>query len=79
MALLAERLTLFDHGHSAISGPTAEIFTQVERLAELGLEPPVSVQVAFALRQKGWPVAVGVLSLAELVGQVGSVLRGEVQ
>ena len=77
MALLAENLTLFDHGRSVLSGPTAEVFTHTERLAELGLEPPVSVQVALALRQKGWPVMVGVLSIEELVGQVAGALRGE--
>jgi energy-coupling factor transport system ATP-binding protein len=79
LALLAENLTLFDHGHSVVSGPTAEIFTHLEQLTELGLEPPVSVQVAAGLRQKGWPVEIGVLSLDELVKQVDTSLRGEVR
>ena len=79
MAQLAETLTIFDNGRTALTGPTADVFTNLSQLTELGLEPPVSVQVAAELRQKGWPVAAGILSLAELVQQVAGALRGEVR
>jgi cytosine/adenosine deaminase-related metal-dependent hydrolase len=75
LALLAETLTIFDHGHTALTGPTADVFTHLDQITALGLEPPVSVQVSSALRQKGWPLSAGILSLADLVQQVSDVLR----
>ncbi len=55
-ARLTERLIVFDHGHIAMDASPEEVFSQPERLVEIGLSVPQSTRLAMALRAAGVPL-----------------------
>ena len=74
MAVLAERLTVLKDGRDTFTGSTGEVFSQSERLKELGLEPPVVTRVAEGMRKLGWPLSAGITSRALLIEEVGQLV-----
>ena len=52
-ARLTERLIVFDRGRVAMDGAPGEIFSQPERLVEIGLSVPQSTRLAMCLRAAG--------------------------
>lgn len=62
LSILASRLTVLQRGDDVMTGSTSEIFAQKEALRGYGLVQPVSVQVAAAMRAKGWPLPADVLT-----------------
>ena len=75
MARLAHALTVFHKGRVALSAATATVFGRHEELRAYGLEPPVAMKIAEALRQKGWPVAGDVLTLHGLADHLAAVRK----
>jgi energy-coupling factor transport system ATP-binding protein len=71
LAMMAQTLTVFQSGRSILSGNTSEVF-RIRSLYSFGLEPPVAVQLAEALRRKGWPVPAAILTLADLSNELQS-------
>lgn len=74
VAALADRVLVMSEGAVVLDGPPREVFAKVDELAELGLRPPVSAEVAHRLRTAGlaleeWPLTVeeGVDVLARLL------------
>ncbi len=59
VANLAERVIVMDHGTVAMDGTPREIFSQGDRLREMGLDVPQAVELAEALRARGIPVPQG--------------------
>lgn len=79
MASLAQDLTVFDQGRNVLTGSTADLFARPEILERHGIEAPAAARAAAALRAKGWPVPVPVLTLEELsmyAAQVRSMGKG---
>jgi energy-coupling factor transport system ATP-binding protein len=76
LARLADRLTVFYGGHSVLDGSTAQVFAQRDTLRGYGLEPPVAAQVAAALREKGWPIPLDVMTAESLQTAIGAALDG---
>jgi energy-coupling factor transport system ATP-binding protein len=62
LSILASRLTVLHRGDDVMTGSTSEIFSQKEALRGYGLVQPVSVQVAAAMRAKGWPLPADVMT-----------------
>jgi energy-coupling factor transport system ATP-binding protein len=62
LARLTDSLTVFNSGHNVLSGTTQSVFQQPDELHRYGMVAPVSVQVANALRAKGWPLPDGILT-----------------
>jgi energy-coupling factor transport system ATP-binding protein len=56
-AVEGDRVIVMDEGGIALDGPPQEIFGQVERLQELGLDVPSVTRLAYQLaqRQSGFP------------------------
>lgn len=52
-AILADRVIAMDHGHIVMEGNPKDVFTQVGRIHELGLESPLAAEVAYALKEAG--------------------------
>lgn len=52
-AAAADRVVVMEHGKIVLSGTPAEVFTQVARIKEIGLDVPLAADVAFRLRNKG--------------------------
>lgn len=55
-ASMTERLLVFHEGRLAMDGKPEEIFSQPERLVEMGLSVPRPTAIAMALRQRGVPL-----------------------
>ncbi len=66
-AAAADRVIVMDDGHISFSGPPREVFVQVEKLKRLGLDVPLSAEVAYRLRQKGIRLPENVMTDEELV------------
>jgi len=52
-AVRADRIIVMKNGKVIDTGTPVELFSQVEKLKQLGLDVPVSAEVALLLRQKG--------------------------
>ena len=74
MAVLAEQLTVVDKGRDVMTGSIREIFSQSERLKELGLEPPIVTRVSEGMRVQGWPLSAGITTQALLIEEVGRLM-----
>jgi len=75
IALLAQSMTVMHKGQVVLDGPTKEVFSDANRLAEYGLELPAAVQVAQALRELGWPIPLDVLTVDQLINWAGAALQ----
>ena len=66
IARSVDRIALFDHGGIASEGTPAEIFSESERLSELGLTAPKAALVAARLRALGLPIPRDVYTIERL-------------
>lgn len=62
---IAQRAVVLGEGRVALKGSTRRVFSQAERLWELGLDVPVAVSVMAALRERGLPLSSDALTLDE--------------
>lgn len=53
VARIAQRILVFDHGAIVIDGAPDEVFSQADRLVEMGLDVPHTTEIARALRKRG--------------------------
>ena len=66
-ARLTERLIVFNRGAVAMDGTPEEIFSQPEKLVEIGLNVPQSTALAMALGEKGVKLAGSIYTHAQLM------------
>lgn len=66
-ARLTERLIVFNRGAVAMDGTPEEVFSQPERLVEIGLNVPQSTALAMALREKGLALEGAIYTHAQLM------------
>jgi energy-coupling factor transport system ATP-binding protein len=79
LSILTSALTVLYHGRVALSGETADVFLQREALKEYGMIAPLTVQVADALRGKGWPIPRSVMTSDMLRQAALHALEGAVR
>ena len=65
-AALFDRVVVMDAGSKVLEGTPAEVFRQVERLREIGLDVPLAASIAHRLRARGVPLEEDVLDTADL-------------
>ncbi len=65
-AVLFERVVVMDAGRVILDGPPAEVFRDVERLREVGLDVPLAASLAHRLRARGIPIGEDILNTADL-------------
>ncbi|MGI6013064.1 MAG: energy-coupling factor transporter ATPase [Oscillospiraceae bacterium] len=70
IARIAERLIVFDGGTVALDGTAEEVFSQAERLQQIGLAVPDSTSIAMRLREHGIPITDGIYTTEKLVQAV---------
>ncbi len=61
-AVTADRVVVLSGGKVAFSGLPAQVFSQVDRLKELGLDAPLAAEVACRLRRAGLDIAPDVIT-----------------
>lgn len=69
-AVQFERVVAMNEGEIIAEGPPEDIFSRIELLEEAGLDIPVAAQLAGGLREKGFPLAPGILHAEELVNSL---------
>ena len=72
-ARLTERLIVFDHGAVAMDGTPEQVFSQPEKLVEIGLNVPQSTALAMALRKKGLDLQGSIYTHAQLMAALKGV------
>ena len=72
-ARLTERLIVFDHGTVAMDGTPEQVFSQPEKLVEIGLNVPQSTALAMALRKKGLNLQGSIYTHAQLMAALKGV------
>ena len=76
VARFATHVLVMDHAKAALFGTTREVFAEVEKLTEMGLEVPQISRVFAALRGKGFAVPESVLTVSEAKDAVLDLLKG---
>lgn len=69
-AVLAERVIVLDRGRVVLDGSNREVFKQVGRLRELGLDVPQVTSLAKLLQEQGLSFPSDILTVAEMVEQL---------
>ncbi len=65
-AAQADRIVVMDHGHVVMSGKPRQVFTQVDRMKELGLDVPQATELAWRLRKRGIMVPQDIMTMEEM-------------
>jgi energy-coupling factor transport system ATP-binding protein len=65
-AVLFERVVVMDAGRVILDGSPAEVFHNVEKLREVGLDVPLAASLAHRLRARGIPIGEDILNTSDL-------------
>lgn len=66
-AVEADRILVMEQGEIVMEGTPKEIFKQVDRVKELGLDVPQVTELVYELRKEGFDLKEDILSIEELV------------
>lgn len=66
----ADRIIVLDKGRIIMEGTPREIFSQVDKLKEIGLDVPQMTAVAHDLRQDGFDIPASLLEVDEMVNAI---------
>ncbi|NMB07879.1 MAG: energy-coupling factor transporter ATPase [Tissierellia bacterium] len=66
-AVEADRILVMEEGKIVMEGTPREIFSQVEKVKNIGLDVPQVTELAFELNKEGFNVPVNILTVEELV------------
>ncbi|NMD42018.1 MAG: energy-coupling factor transporter ATPase [Firmicutes bacterium] len=70
VARLVDRIITMDQGKIIDDGPAREVLSRIDRLQQIGLEPPQVIEIMQLLREKGFAVPTGVLNIGEAVTEI---------
>jgi len=73
-ATLFDRVVVMDAGRVVLDGTPAEVFRNVEKLREVGLDVPLAASLARRLRARGVPLEEDVLNTADLRAAVSAAV-----
>lgn len=66
VARLADRIIVFDHGTVVMDGTPAEVFSEPQKLIDIGLSIPHSTEIAMALRERGMDIPASIYTHEQL-------------
>ncbi|ADY55635.1 Polyamine-transporting ATPase [Syntrophobotulus glycolicus DSM 8271] len=66
-AVLADRLIIMDRGTVQLDGTPKDIFTQVDKVKEFGLEIPLAAELTQRLHKRGVNIPADIISIDEMV------------
>ena len=72
-AALFERVVVMDVGRVILDGAPAEVFRDVEKLREVGLDVPLAASLAHRLRARGVPIEEDILNTSDLRAALSAV------
>lgn len=65
-AILADRIVVMDKGEVILEGTPKEVFKEVKKLKEIGLDVPDTTYLAYLLREAGFNIDTALLSVEEV-------------
>ena len=65
-AILADRIVVMDKGEVLLEGTPREVFKEVKKLKEIGLDVPDTTYLAYLLREAGFDIDTTLLSVEEV-------------
>lgn len=71
----ADKVIVMDGGKVVMEGTPREIFSRVEELKKYRLDVPQVTLLAYELKQKGFPIPDGILTIEELTDSIEAVLN----
>ena len=74
-AELADRVIVMNRGEIYLDGTPREIFQKVDELRHIGLTVPETVKLLDALRQAGWNVPLGAISVEECADAIAAAMQ----
>lgn len=69
-AAKADRIIVMDSGKPVIEGTPREVFKEVEKLKNIGLDVPQMTELAYKLRQSGVALKEDILTIEEMVDEI---------
>ncbi len=66
----ADRVVVMDHGKAIMEGTPKEVFCQVEKLKQIGLDVPQATELAFMLKNEGLDFDTDILTVTECVDKI---------
>ena len=75
-AAQADRVVVMDDGVILMDGTPKEVFWQVDKLKEVGLDVPQTTELVYLLRKDGYPLSGDVLTQEECIQEIVSYLAG---
>ncbi len=70
----ADKVIVMDNGKVVMEGTPRDIFSRVEELKQYRLDVPQVTLLAYELKQKGFPIPDGILTIEELTESIEAVL-----
>ena len=74
-AAMADRVVVMDSGRAVMDGPPEKILVRVEELRAIGLDAPHTVELLHGLREDGFNVPLGALSVAACAQAIAESLE----
>ena len=71
----ADKVIVMDGGKVVMEGTPRDIFSRVEELKKYRLDVPQVTLLAYELKQKGFPIPDGILTIEELTDSIEAVLN----
>ncbi len=69
-ATLSDRVIVMNDGEMILDGPPEEVFTHGQRLKEIGLDVPLSVELSSRLMKKGFAIDREIVDEEELISKI---------
>ena len=66
-AAQADRIIVIDSGKAIMEGTPREVFSQVEKMKEIGLDVPQVTELAYELKKSGIDISTDILNVDEMV------------
>ena len=76
-AVTADRVIVMDSGKVIIDGTPREVFSQADKLIDVGLDIPQATQLAYALNAEGIDIATDILDENECAEAIYKLLRSK--
>lgn len=74
-AVKADRIIVVDHGEVIMEGKPSEVFSNVEKLKEIGLDVPQVTQLCYNLRQQGIDIPIDIITEEECIKALENILK----
>lgn len=73
----ADRVVVMDSGEILLDGKPSDVFSQVEKIKEIGLDVPQTTELLYLLKQNGYELPDGVIATGDCVSELLALLRRE--